>query len=211
MNINEILSVGSVIPVIVIKDSSHAIPLADALFAGGISIIEITLRTEAALEAIRVIRGRRPEMIVGAGTIITAALAHDAVSAGAQFGVSPGASHSIIDGCNDAGLSLLPGATTVSEIMVLAERGFQQMKFFPAEAAGGRPFLKSLISPFPTLRFCPTGGITETTALDWLVLENVPCVGGTWIASAHNINVGDFAGIKARASVASRLGGTRLE
>ena len=211
MNINEILSVGSVIPVIVIKDSSHAIPLADALFAGGISIIEITLRTEAALEAIRVIRGRRPEMIVGAGTIITAALAHDAVSAGAQFGVSPGASHSIIDGCNDAGLSLLPGATTVSEIMVLAERGFQQMKFFPAEAAGGRPFLKSLISPFPNLRFCPTGGITEATAPDWLALENVPCVGGSWIASAHSLNAGDFAGIKARALVASQLGGKGSE
>ena len=211
MNINEILSVGSVIPVIVIKDSSHAIPLADALFAGGISIIEITLRTEAALEAIRVIRGRRPEMIVGAGTIITAALAHDAVSAGAQFGVSPGASHSIIDGCNDAGLSLLPGATTVSEIMVLAERGFQQMKFFPAEAAGGRPFLKSLISPFPNLRFCPTGGITEATAPDWLALENVPCVGGSWIASARSINAGDFAGIKARASAASLLGGKESE
>ena len=211
MNINEILSFGSVMPVIVIKDASHAIPLADALLAGGISIIEITLRTEAALEAIRIIRGERPEMIVGAGTIITAALAHDAVSAGAQFGVSPGASHSVIDGCNDAGLSLLPGATTVSEIMGLAERGFQQMKFFPAVAAGGRPFLKSLISPFPNLRFCPTGGITETTAPDWLDLENVPCVGGSWIASARSINAGDFAGIKARATVASQLGGKESE
>ena len=211
MNIDEILSLGSVMPVIVIQDASHAIPLADALLAGGISTIEITLRTEAALEAIRVIRGERPEMIVGAGTIITSALAHDAVSAGAQFGVSPGVTHAVIDSCNDAGLSLLPGVATVSEIMVLAERGIQQMKFFPATAAGGQPFLKSLISPFPALRFCPTGGITETTAPDWLGLENVPCVGGSWIASAHSLNAGDFAGIKARALVASQLGGKGSE
>ena len=211
MNIDEILSLGSVMPVIVIQDASHAIPLADALLAGGISTIEITLRTEAALEAIRVIRGERPEIVVGAGTIITAALANDAISAGAQFGVSPGATPAVIDGCNEAGLSLLPGAATVSEIMALAERGFQQMKFFPATAAGGQPFLKSLISPFPALRFCPTGGITETTAPDWLGLENVLCVGGSWIASSHSINAEDFGGIKARALVASQLGGKGSE
>ena len=211
MNIDEILSLGSVMPVIVIKDADYAIPLVDALLAGGTGTIEITLRTEAALEAIRVIRGERPEMIVGAGTIITAALARDAVSAGAQFGVSPGATHAVIDSCIDAGLSLLPGAASVSEIMALADCGFQHIKFFPATAAGGLPFLKSLISPFPTLRFCPTGGITETTAPDWLGLENVPCVGGSWIASAHSINAGDFAGIKARASAASQLVGRGSE
>ena len=207
MKIDDILTLGPVMPVIVIDEAEHAVALADALLAGGIRTIEVTLRTDAALDAVRAIRDARPDMVVGVGTIISPALARAAISAGAQFGVRPGATDAVLDGCEAAGLPLLPGATTVSEMMRLAERGYNRLKFFPATAAGGPAFLKSLISPLPDLRFCPTGGITESTAHDWLSLANIPCLGGSWIAPAGDIKSGDFAGITARALKASRLGG----
>ena len=207
MKIDDILTLGPVMPVIVIDEAEHAVALADALLAGGIRTIEVTLRTDAALDAVRAIRDARPDMVVGVGTIISPGLARAAVSAGAQFGVSPGSTDAVLDGCEAAGLPLLPGATTVSEMMRLAERGYNRLKFFPATAAGGPAFLKSLISPLPDLRFCPTGGITESTAPDWLSLANIPCLGGSWIAPAGDIKSGDFAGITARALKASRLGG----
>ena len=207
MKIDDILTLGPVMPVIVIDEAEHAVALADALLAGGIRTIEVTLRTDAALDAVRAIRDARPDMVVGVGTIISPALARAAISAGAQFGVCPGATDAVLDGCEAAGLPLLPGATTVSEMMRLAERGYNRLKFFPATAAGGPAFLKSLISPLPDLRFCPTGGITESTAPDWLSLANIPCLGGSWIAPAGDIKSGDFAGITARALKASRLGG----
>ena len=207
MKIDDILTLGPVMPVIVIDEAEHAVALADALLAGGIRTIEVTLRTDAALDAVRAIRDARPDMVVGVGTIISPALARAAISAGGQFGVSPGATDAVLDGCEVAGLPLLPGATTVSEMMRLAERGYNRLKFFPATAAGGPAFLKSLISPLPDLRFCPTGGITESTAPDWLSLANIPCLGGSWIAPAGDIKSGDFAGITARALKASRLGG----
>ena len=207
MKIDDILTLGPVMPVIVIDEAKHAVALADALLAGGIRTIEVTLRTDAALDAVRAIRDARRDLVVGVGTIISQALARAAISAGAQFGVSPGATDAVLDGCEAAGLPLLPGATTVSEMMRLAERGYNRLKFFPATAAGGPAFLKSLISPLPDLRFCPTGGITESTAPDWLSLANIPCLGGSWIAPAGDIKSGDFAGITARALKASRLGG----
>ena len=207
MKIDDILALGPVMPVIVIDEAQHAVALADALLAGGIRTIEVTLRTEAALDSVRAIRDARPDMVVGVGTIISPGLARAAVSAGAQFGVSPGSTDAVLDGCETAGLPLLPGATTVSEMMRLAERGYNRLKFFPASAAGGPAFLKSLISPLPDLRFCPTGGITESTAPGWLSLANIPCLGGSWIAPAGDIKSGDFASITARALKASRLGG----
>ena len=207
MKIDDILALGPVMPVIVIDEAQHAVALADALLAGGICTIEVNLRTEAALDSVRAIRDARPDMVVGVGTIISPGLARAAVSAGAQFGVSPGSTDAVLDGCETAGLPLLPGATTVSEMMRLAERGYNRLKFFPASAAGGPVFLKSLISPLPDLRFCPTGGITESTAPDWLSLANIPCLGGSWIAPAADIQARDFAGITARAMKASHLGG----
>ena len=182
MKIDDILTLGPVMPVIVIDEAEHAVALADALLAGGIRTIEVTLRTDAALDAVRAIRDARPDMVVGVGTIISPALARAAISAGAQFGVSPGATDAVLDGCEVAGLPLLPGATTVSEMMRLAERGYNRLKFFPATAAGGPAFLKSLISPLPDLRFCPTGGITPQNAKTYLALPNTLCVGGSWIA-----------------------------
>ena len=208
MKIDDILALGPVMPVIVIDEAQHAVALADALLAGGIRTIEVTLRTEAALDSVWAIRDARPDMVVGVGTIISPGLARAAVSAGAQFGVSPGSTDAVLDGCEAAGLPLLPGATTVSEMMRLAERGYNRLKFFPASAAGGPVFLKSLISPLPDLRFCPTGGITESTAPDWLSLANIPCLGGSWIAPAADIQARDFAGITARAMKASHLGGS---
>ncbi len=201
----DILALGPVMPVIVIDDVSAAVAVADALAAGGITGIEITLRTPAALDAIRVIAQERPNMVVGAGTILGAADAAAAADAGARFAVSPGSTDAIIAGCHDAGLPLLPGAATVSEMLHLNGCGFDIMKFFPASAAGGIDFLRALTSPLPHLRFCPTGGISQTNVTDWLALANVGCVGGSWIAPQDLIAAGDFGEITHRARAASAL------
>lgn len=203
--IQEILALGSVMPVIVIDDSNRAVDLAKALLTGGIRTIEITLRTPAALDSIRAVAAECPDITIGAGTVNTPQLAQAAVDAGASFAVSPGTTDAIIKGCHDANLPLLPGAATVSEILALQEQGFSAVKFFPASAAGGPGFIKSLISPMPTIQVCPTGGITLATAPDWLSLANVPCVGGSWIAPQKAITDGDFATITENARAAAAL------
>ena len=205
MSISKILSLGPVMPVIVIEQANHAIPLGEALLTGGIKTIEITLRTSAALNAIEQLAKRLPEIYVGAGTILTKENAARAKNSGAKFCVSPGTTSSIIDACNKCNISLLPGASTVSEMLTLSEAGFSEIKFFPASAAGGIPFIKSLLSPLPNLKFCPTGGISYETASGWLSLVNVSCVGGSWIAPAKDINDQNFSEITARAKQATKL------
>ena len=205
MSISKILSLGPVMPVIVIEQANHAIPLGEALLTGGIKTIEITLRTSAALNAIEQLAKRLPEIYVGAGTILTKENAARAKNSGAKFCVSPGTTSSIIDACNECNISLLPGASTVSEMLTLSEAGFSEIKFFPASAAGGIPFIKSLLSPLPNLKFCPTGGISYETASEWLSLVNVSCVGGSWIAPAKDINDQNFSEITARAKQATKL------
>ena len=205
MSISKILSLGPVMPVIVIEQANHAIPLGEALLAGGIKTIEITLRTSAALNAIEQLAKHLPEIYVGAGTILNKENATQAKNSGAKFCVSPGTTSSIIDACNECNISLLPGASTVSEMLTLSEAGFSEIKFFPASAAGGIPFIKSLVSPLPNLKFCPTGGISYETASGWLSLVNVSCVGGSWIAPAKDINDQNFSEITARAKQATKL------
>ena len=205
MSISKILSLGPVMPVIVLEQSNHAIPLGEALLTGGIKTIEITLRTSAALNAIEQLAKHLPEIYVGAGTILTKENATQAKNSGAKFCVSPGTTSSIIDACNECNISLLPGASTVYEMLTLSEAGFSEIKFFPASAAGGIPFIKSLLSPLPNLKFCPTGGISYETASEWLSLVNVSCVGGSWIAPAKDINDQNFSEITARAKQATKL------
>ena len=205
MTILDILKLGPVMPVIVIDSADQAEPLADALLAGGIRTAEITLRTSAAIKAIEKMARNCQDITVGAGTVRTALDAQIAADAGSRFVVSPGTTASILEGCKSAGLPLLPGAASVSEMMALAEQGYSVQKFFPANAAGGISFIKSLSSPLPDLTFCPTGGITETTAPDWLALPNIACVGGSWIAPQALIESGDFAEITNRARVAAHL------
>ena len=205
MSISKILSLGPVMPVIVIEQANNAIPLGEALLTGGIKTIEITLRTSAALNAIEQLAKHLPEIYVGAGTILTKENATQAKNSGAKFCVSPGTTSSIIDACKECSISLLPGASTVSEMLTLSEAGFSEIKFFPASAAGGIPFIKSLLSPLPNLKFCPTGGISYETASGWLSLVNVSCVGGSWIAPAKDINDQNFSEITARAKQATKL------
>lgn len=205
MTVHDILTLGPVMPVIVIDDAAQAVPLAEALLDGGIKTAEVTLRTPSALAAIEAIATHCPDIVVGAGTIRTAQQARDVADAGGRFAVSPGATAAVLRGCADAALPLLPGAATVSEMMALSEQGFTALKFFPATAAGGIGFIKSLISPLPDLTFCPTGGITAESAPDWLALSNIACVGGSWIAPQQLIAKADFAEITARARAATAL------
>ena len=204
-NIRSILALGPVMPVIVIDDADDAVPLAEALLAGGLSTIEVTLRTPAALDAMAAIAKSCPDMVIGAGTVLEGADARRARDAGAVFAVSPGATPQLISGCAEVGLDLLPGATSASEAMVLLEQGFNALKFFPAVPSGGAPFLKSLASPLPQITFCPTGGITQDSASDFLSLDNVMCVGGSWLASRTDIHNKEFAKITERAKAAASL------
>ena len=206
-SIPEILAIGPVMPVIVIDRAEDGVALADALLAGGLKTIEITLRTPAALGAIKAIADARPNICIGAGTVISAELATAAKEAGAHFAVSPGTTQAVIDGCAAADLPLLPGASTVSEMMHMLEAGFTAMKFFPASAAGGTSFIKSLASPLPQITICPTGGISAATAPEWLALPNVKCVGGSWVAPQSLINAGDFTAIETLARDAAGLTG----
>lgn len=192
--IREICTVSPVIPVLVIKDLESAVPLGAALVAGGLRVLEVTLRTPCALEAISAM-SKIPNGIVGAGTVLNAEDAEKAAKAGAQFAVSPGATADLIAACEALGLPLLPGAATASEAMDLLARGYTIQKFFPAEAAGGAPFLKSLASPLPQITFCPTGGITPETAKEYLSLPNVSCVGGSWVAPTEILQRQDWQAI----------------
>ena len=200
----EICRRAPVVPVLVIDDPAHARPLAEALVAGGLPTLEVTLRTPAALEAIR----RMAEVeggVVGAGTLLSADDVRAARAAGARFGVSPGVTDRLLDACEAEGLPLLPGAATASEAMALLERGYRVQKFFPAEAAGGAAAVKALGGPLPQVSFCPTGGIGAANARDYLALANVVCVGGSWVAPRGMVESGDWAGITRLAREAAAL------
>ncbi|MFD1883440.1 bifunctional 4-hydroxy-2-oxoglutarate aldolase/2-dehydro-3-deoxy-phosphogluconate aldolase [Paracoccus pacificus] len=198
--------IAPVIPVLVLQDAGRAEALAKALVAGGTPVLEVTLRTDAALEAIRAM-SKVTGGHVGAGTVLTPDDVKRAKDAGATFAVSPGATDRLIAACIDAELPLLPGAATASEAMRLADAGYDMLKFFPAEAIGGAPALKSLAGPLPRISFCPTGGITPEKAPSYLALPNVVCVGGSWIAPDKAVADGDWPGIEARAKAAAALNG----
>ena len=200
----DICRLAPVVPVLVIDDLTHAEPLAQALVAGGLPALEVTLRTPVALDAIRAM-AEVPGGVVGAGTLLTPADVKAAKAAGATFGVSPGATDRIIAACEDEGLPLLPGAATASEIMALLEKGYTVQKFFPAEQAGGAGYLKSIGSPIPQVKFCPTGGISLKIAPDYLGLKNILCVGGSWVAPREAMVKGDWAAITALAREAAAL------
>jgi 2-dehydro-3-deoxyphosphogluconate aldolase / (4S)-4-hydroxy-2-oxoglutarate aldolase len=193
-----------VIPVLVIEDIAHALPLAQALVAGGLPVLEVTLRTPCALEAIAIM-AQVDGAAVGAGTVLNPAQMEDARKAGARFAVSPGATPALIDAARLNDMPLLPGAQTCSEVMALLEQGYSVQKFFPAEAIGGVSALKSIAGPLPQVTFCPTGGISVTRAPDYLALPNVACVGGSWVAPAAAMKAGQWAEITALARAAAGL------
>lgn len=201
-----LLSLVPVVPVVVIEELAHAVPVARALVAGGLPVIELTLRTPVALDAIRAIADEVPEITVGAGTIVTPGQAKEALDAGAQFLVSPGLTPALLDAMARTGLPFLPGTATVSEVLAVLEAGFTEMKFFPAEASGGAAFLKSVAAPVPAARFCPTGGITAATAPAYLALPNVGCLGGSWLTPADALASGDWGRVTELARAAAALG-----
>lgn len=202
--IAEICALAPVVPVLVIRDPAHARPLAEALIAGGVPVLEVTLRTPAALAAIAEM-ARVPGGRVGAGTVLTPDDARAARAAGAAFAVSPGATDGLLEACEAEGLPLLPGAATASEAMRLLARGYGMLKFFPAETSGGAPALKAIGAPLPQISFCPTGGITPANAESYLSLPNVVCAGGSWVAPADLVEAGNWAAIEAIARDASQL------
>lgn len=195
-----------VIPVVVLHDVAHAVPVAEALVEGGVPVIELTLRTPAALACVEAIAAAVPDILLGVGTVVAPSQAKDALSAGAQFLVSPGTTESLAAAMQETGLPHLPGAATVSEVLRLLELGYEELKFFPAEQSGGAPFLKSLGAPVPQARFCPTGGITASTAASYLALPNVGCVGGSWLTPADAVDAGDWARITRLARETTLLG-----
>ncbi|TPQ25435.1 bifunctional 4-hydroxy-2-oxoglutarate aldolase/2-dehydro-3-deoxy-phosphogluconate aldolase [Methylomonas sp. EFPC3] len=205
VTIKQVMTTSPVMPVMVINNLENAVPLAKALVDGGLKVLEITLRTPVALDAIRQIKAEVPGAIVGAGTIINVQTLHHALDAGAQFIVSPGVTESLLDAALETSVPLLPGVITPSEVMRLLDKGITAMKFFPAEAAGGIPMLKSLGGPLPQVTFCPTGGVNPKNAPEYLALNNVACVGGSWMAPADLVDAGDWAEITRRAAVASAL------
>lgn len=210
LSIEDVCRLAPVIPVLVIEDPDTAVPLAEALVAGGLRALEITLRTPAALGAIEAISNAVPDAVVGVGTLRSAGDVDDAVNAGARFAVSPGLSHAILDAARTAALPMLPGVATPSEAMAAAEHGFELLKFFPAEANGGVPVLKAWASPLSGLEFCPTGGVTAENAIDYLSLPNVICVGGSWVAPQSAIQSRDWDRITELSREAWGLAGSRV-
>ncbi len=206
MRIGEILRLAPVVPVVIVEALADAVKLARALVAGGLPVIEVTLRTPVALEAIRAIAAEVPEAVVGVGTVLSPQQFEAAMAAGAKFAVAPGATPTLLDAVAGAKLGLLPGIATASEGMALIERGYEYAKLFPAEAVGGVRLLASLASPLPQLRFCPTGGITLRSAPEYLALGNVVCVGGSWMLPKAAIAQGRWEEIEAAAKQASKLG-----
>jgi len=204
-NTLELAGYGPVIPVIVIQQLKDAVPLAEALVAGGVRVLEVTMRTPVALQAIEAIAKAVPQAIVGAGTIRSAADARAAKNAGSLFGVSPGYTAAVGAACRGAGLPLLPGVATASEVMAAQADGLSFLKFFPATAAGGIPMLKALAGPFPDVVFCPTGGISVETAPQFLALSNVKVCGGSWLTPADAVAAGDWARITKLAREAGAL------
>lgn len=200
----EICELAPIVPVLVVHDAGKACSLAEALVAGGLPALEVTLRTPAALEAISEMAKVQGGM-VGAGTLVTPDDVLAAKDAGATFGVSPGATDDLLAACEEADLPLLPGAATASEAMRLLSRGYDMLKFFPAEASGGAPALKAIGAPLPQISFCPTGGVSPENAQSYLSLPNVVCAGGSWVAPSDLINAEDWAGIEELARNASQL------
>jgi 2-dehydro-3-deoxyphosphogluconate aldolase/(4S)-4-hydroxy-2-oxoglutarate aldolase len=205
MNTLELAGHGPVIPVIVINQLADAVPMARALVAGGVKVLEVTLRTPVALQCMEAIAREVPEAILGAGTVRSVADAKAALNAGCQFAVSPGYTSEIGRACREMGLPLLPGTATGSEVMQANADGYFFLKFFPAMQAGGIPMLKALAGPFTDVVFCPTGGITLETAPQFLALPNVKVCGGSWLTPADAVKAGDWARITALAREASAL------
>ncbi|MDI3262870.1 MAG: bifunctional 4-hydroxy-2-oxoglutarate aldolase/2-dehydro-3-deoxy-phosphogluconate aldolase [Fulvimonas sp.] len=203
--VEAVMKLAPVIPVVIIDEARHAVPMARALVAGGIRAIEVTLRTQAALDAIRAIAAEVEGAVVGVGTVLSGHDLAAAERAGARFAVSPGAAPGLLDAADDSALPLLPGVATASEAMILLERGYRHLKFFPAVPAGGVKLLGAWASPLPQLRFCPTGGIGLANAPDFLALPNVLCVGGSWLVPPERLAAGDWAGIEQLAREASML------
>jgi 2-dehydro-3-deoxyphosphogluconate aldolase / (4S)-4-hydroxy-2-oxoglutarate aldolase len=201
----EILQRQPVMPVVAVSSEREGVELARALAAGGLGAIEVTLRTPAALGAIRAIRAEVPEAICGAGTILSPRQFDEAVEAGAQFIVSPGTTHEVLDAAKTSDVPLLPGAATPSELMAMIEEGYEVLKFFPAEQLGGVPYLKALAPVFQGIRFCPTGGVSTANVRDYLALPNVVCVGGSWVAPKEAVAAGDWTRITDLAREAAAL------
>ncbi|MGC3937466.1 bifunctional 4-hydroxy-2-oxoglutarate aldolase/2-dehydro-3-deoxy-phosphogluconate aldolase [Roseobacter sp. EG26] len=200
----EICGLAPIVPVLVVNDVTHARPLAEALVAGGLPALEVTLRTPVALDVIAEM-AKVTGGVVGAGTLVTVQDVKNAKAAGATFGVSPGATDALIDACEAEELPLLAGAATASEAMRLYERGYDILKFFPAEASGGAPALKAIGGPLPQISFCPTGGVSPQNAASYLSLPNVICAGGSWVAPSAMVASGDWSGIEKLARAASVL------
>lgn len=205
MLIGDVVSAAPVIPVIVLERATDAVPLARALLAGGLPVLEVTLRTDAALEAIRAIAREVPQAIVGAGTVLDAADLSAAREAGAHFAVSPGATSELLESARAGGFALLPGVMTPSDVIAAVAAGHRALKFFPAVQAGGIQMLKAFAGPFSQVKFCPTGGINLSNASEFLALPNVCCIGGSWITPASAIQAGDWSSITRLASQARRL------
>jgi len=203
--LDRILALSPVIPVAAVDDAAQAVALGRALLAGGIAVLEITLRSAAALPAIRALRAELPELKVGCGTLRSPAQVESAVESGAHFLVSPGAPPGLARALAQAAVPALPGAATPTEMMQLAKRGFARQKFFPAECAGGAKLLQAIAPVLPELRFCPTGGITKQSAATYLRCPNVACVGASWLTPTHLLRTGDFATIESRARHAAAL------
>lgn len=206
MDIRSVLAESPVMPVIVLEDVAHAVPLARALVAGGIRVLEVTLRTPVALDCMRAIADEVPDALLGAGTVANPADLDAAAKAGATFAISPGASPALLDAARSAPIPFLPGVMTPSDVITAMDTGLDTFKLFPAAQAGGIGMLKALAGPFPQLRFCPTGGIDVKTAPDFLALPNVACVGGSWLCPADRVRAGDWDAITklAREAVALR-------
>lgn len=205
LSIREVIDAGPVLPVVVIEDPSGAVALANALLEGGITVIEITLRTAGALEAVARIAQECPDMIVGTGSVRTPQQVQQAADAGARFLVTPGSPQRLLEACAASRLPTLPGAATVTEMLTLAERGFSVVKFFPAEQLGGADALRAISGPVPDLDVCPTGGITQDLAADYLKLPTVPCVGASWVTPACALREGDWAQVRRLARRAQEL------
>ncbi|MEU4918132.1 bifunctional 4-hydroxy-2-oxoglutarate aldolase/2-dehydro-3-deoxy-phosphogluconate aldolase [Streptomyces parvus] len=200
-----VLDLAPVVPVVVLHDAADAVPLARALVAGGLPAIEVTLRTPAALESIRAMAAEVPGAVVGAGTVISPEHVRETVAAGARFLVSPGWTDALLEAMKASGLPFLPGVSTTSEVVALLERGVNEMKFFPAEAAGGTAYLKALSAPLPQARFCPTGGISLASAPSYLALPNVGCVGGSWMVPGDAVTARDWDRVARLAAEAAAL------
>lgn len=206
MDASNLLGKQRVVPVVIIDDADTAVPLAECLLEAGLGSIEITLRTAAALDAIEQVAAKVPGMLVGAGSLRSPEHVHQVLDAGSRFAVSPGFTPELLDAAEAAGLAMLPGAATAAEMMQLLERGYVLQKFFPAELAGGVPYLKAVGAPLPGIQFVPTGGVSVNNAPDYLALANVTAVGGSWITPRDRLAARDFEGIGRLASDAAQLG-----